>query len=87
MKFKISFGTPAQRLERLERIQKAGMLRFILTRSLWFGGIFTLFVSATSQWIQPWYRFVATVFVMSVGWAMAMWFVTLWQYRRAHKQS
>jgi hypothetical protein len=87
MKLKISFGTPAQRLARWERIQKAGMLRFVLTRGILFGSMFGAAVYFISPPPQPWYSFLATVFVMSVAWAIAMWFVTMWQYRRAQKQS
>ena len=86
MKLNISFGTPAQRLARWERLQKAGMLRFVLTRGLLFGIMFGVGVCLVSPPPQPWYSFVADVFVMSLAWAIAMWFVTMWQYRRAQKQ-
>jgi membrane protein YdbS with pleckstrin-like domain len=87
MKLKISFGTPAQRLARWERIQKAGMLRFVVARGLLFGVTFGVVVWVISPPPQPWYAFMAEVFVMSVVWAIAMWFVTMWQYRRAQEQS
>ena len=86
MKLKISFGTPAQRLVRWERLQKAGMLRFVLTRGLLFGVMFGVGVYIISPPPQPWYSFVAAVFVMSLVWAIALWFVIMRQYRRAQKQ-
>jgi len=87
MKLKISFGTPAQRLARWERLQKAGMLRFVVTRGLLFGVMFGVGVYMIAPPPQRWYSSVVLgVSVAGLVWVIAMWFVTLWQYRRAQKQ-
>jgi hypothetical protein len=73
------------RLTRWERIQKAGMLRFVLTRGLAFGILFGVMVCIPSPPPLPWYILMLLFCVAGLAWGAAMWGFTMWQYGRARK--
>jgi len=76
-----------RRLARWERIRQSGMLRFTLTRGLSFGILLGLTVYIFSDAPLPWYILFPLFCLGGLLWGAAMWFVTMWQYNRARRQS
>jgi hypothetical protein len=77
------------RMQRWERIQKAGMIRFILIRGLSFGllfGIAILIIPPSSNHRLPaWYILVPVFCLAGLAWGSGMWFVTMGEYNRAKR--
>jgi hypothetical protein len=73
------------RLARWERIKKAGMLRFVLTRGLTFGVLFGVVVFILPP-PAPWYILVLLCCAAGLVWGTAMWFFTMWEYGQARKK-
>ena len=75
------------RLARWERIKKAGILRFVLTRGISFAVLFGVMVFILSPPPLPWYILALLCCVGGLVWGTAMWFITMWQYSQARKKS
>jgi hypothetical protein len=73
------------RLARLESIQRAGALRFILSRGLAFGVLFGAMVMLSSPPPLAWYALLGLFLVAGLVFGFVMWLFMVWQLSRARK--
>ena len=73
---------PQRHLERLERIRKAGLLRFVLVWGLVWGVPFAVAMHFAVPSPAPFYFKLLVSCVGGIIWAVCMWGSTMWQYKR-----
>ena len=91
MKLRISVATPAQRLQRWEKIKQAGLWRFVLLRGVIGWGLTCGIIGVVFEHVSrkeeafPWYYILGLFLAGGFVWGLAMWFVTMRSYAQALK--
>jgi len=71
------------RMQRWERIQKAGKVRFILIRGLPFGFLLGAITYLISPPPLPLFLLVSIYTLAGLAWGAWMWTFMMWEYKRA----
>ena len=91
MKLKISFATPAQRLQRWEKIKQGGLWPFVLLRGVIGWGLTMGIIGIIFEHVSrkeeafPWYFILGLFMAGGFVWGLATWFISMRIYSRAPK--